>query len=286
MSNRNKKIKSVIENKGKILTLKKALRKECDSGIITPKIVKPSDFQSKDLQPDTDDIIYRTIIANTYLFLDSHDDVHAPNIFSKSIAENKNQLYQKDHSLSIDKIAGKVLRAYEKTGSFKDFGFDSDKETQALLKDVEIRRDIDPKFFMMMHNQQIKQHSVGMQYIKLELAADDVNYEEEFKLYQEWLPRIGNFEKVEEQGYFWFIKEAREFETSAVTMGSNPITGVYEDNQASKELDKIVRSVGGLEKFKDFYKEFIGNHSEELAAPSTKEEEPKEGKKANRIYFI
>ena len=222
-------IKGIIKDQDRLKGLKRASRKFADGSIVGAKPFK-IDANKAELPEDTEDIIYRTIIANTYNYMDSHGDVHLNGTFTKSIKENKNQLYLKDHKMSVDHIAGQVLKAYEVSGTFKDFGFDSDKETQALLKDVAIYKDDDETFFNLMKRGQINQHSVGMQYIKIELAADDPDYPEEYKLYTEILPKIANFEEVEKIGYFWAVREAREFETSAVTLGSNDLTGIYDAN--------------------------------------------------------
>lgn len=235
--NRKEQIAYQLGNKDKIKALKRAARKFSDGAIAGAKPFK-LDLTTKELPDDTDDVIYRTIIANTYNYMDSHGDVHLNGCFSKTIAENKYQLYLKDHTMSVDKVAGEVLRAYEHTDNFKAFGFDSDKMTQALLKDVAIYKKDDEKFFNLMLRGQIMQHSVGMQYIKLELAADDVNNEEEYKLYTELLPKIANFEEVEKHGYFWAVKEAREFETSAVVLGSNDLTGIFDANGNETQSDK------------------------------------------------
>lgn len=287
MSNRKEKIQEVLANKDQIKALKRASRKYTDSKILTPKAFKEITGVSKELPQDTEDVIYRTIIANTYLYLDSHDDVHAPNIFTKSIQENKRQLYLKDHILSVDNISGEVLRAYEQSGEFKNFGFDSSKETQALLKDVAIYKEWDESFFNKMKAGQINQHSVGMQYIKLDLAVDDATQEEEFKLYAEILPKIGNAEQVAEQGYFWYIREAKEFETSAVALGSNPITGVLNNDKGGDDLEKIIQNFGGLEKFSkiyDQYKTEFETHSTDGAEPITPKEEPK--KNSSFVNFL
>lgn len=235
--NRKENILYQIKNKDKIKAVKKAARKLTDGAIIGAKPFK-MDAQKMELPDDTDDVIYRTIIANTYNYMDSHDDVHLSGLFSKSIKENKNQLYLKDHVMSVDKVAGKVLEVYEHEDSFKAFGYDSDKMTQALLKNVAVYKDDDEKFFNLMLRGQINQHSVGMQYIQLFLAADDVNSEEEYKMYTELLPKIANYEEVEKQGYFWAVKEAREFETSAVTLGSNDLTGIFDANGEKTQDDK------------------------------------------------
>ena len=87
-----------------------------------------------------------------------------------------------------------------------------------------------------MHNEfnvemaKVREEAIEAKASKEELAADAPDYPEEYKLYTEILPKIANFEEVEKIGYFWAVREAREFETSAVTLGSNDLTGIYDAN--------------------------------------------------------
>lgn len=263
MSNRKEIIREKLQAKELLIKLKKSGVKHTNGLIALPTAIKEATNKGQ-LPDDTDEVIYRTIIANTYNWMDSHEDVHLNGCFKKSIAENKLQLYLKDHIQSVDKIAGKVLKAYEMEGMFKDFGFNSTKATQALLKDVAIYRNEDEKFFNQIKNGQINQHSVGMRYIKISLAVDDVTAEEEYKLYTSLLPNIGNYKAVEEQGYFFAVHEAQELETSAVTLGSNSLTGVYDDNKS--EIDKLIAKFGDLTKINELCENALKQEAEQITS--------------------
>lgn len=263
MSNRKQIIREKLQAKELLIKLKKSGIKHTNGLIALPTAIK-QDTVKGNLPSDTDEVIYRTIIANTYNWMDSHEDVHLNGCFKKSITENKLQLYLKDHIQSVDKIAGKVLKAYEMEGLFKQFGYDSYKATQALLKDVAIYRNEDEKFFNQMKNGQINQHSVGMRYIKISLAVDDVTAEEEYKLYTSLLPNIGNYKTVEDQGYFFAIHEAQELETSAVTLGSNSLTGVYDENKS--EIDKLIAKFGDLTKINELCENALKQEAEQVTS--------------------
>ena len=71
----------------------------------------------------------------------------------------------------------------------------------------------------------VDQHSVGMQYVKIDLAVNDEDYEEEYKLWQDNIDQIGNKEQAEQKGYFWLVREAKLIEISAVLLGSNELHG-------------------------------------------------------------
>lgn len=262
--NRKQIIQEKLANKTHLINVKRATYKVTDGVIATPKLTLPTGQADKsDLPKDTDEVLYRTIICNTYNFMDSHEDVHLDGCFSKNIRENKRQLYMKDHARSTTEMAGKVLKAYELAGTFKDFGFDSDKETQALLKNVEVYRNQSEQFFSQVKSGMINQHSVGMMYVKIELAVDDVTDGLGYKLYSSILPKIGNYEDVEEKGYFFAVQEAKEFETSAVTLGSNGVTGMYDENKGEFDLEKIIKTFGSLEKFEELYQNYVKTRTKE-----------------------
>jgi hypothetical protein len=76
----------------------------------------------------------------------------------------------------------------------------------------------------------VKNHSVGMQYVKLFLAVNDERYEEEFKVWEKYINLAVNKEVAIEYGYFWAVTEAKVIEGSAVPIGSNTYTPTQENN--------------------------------------------------------
>ena len=271
--NRKEIIKDKLANKTELISIKRATVKHTEGLILTPKLTLPKDSTVKaELPNDTEDVLYRTIIANTYNYMDSHDDVHLNGCFSKSIQENKRQLYIKDHANYTTEIAGKVLKAYELMGTFEKFGYDSGLSTMAFLKDVAIYKEQSEQFFSQMSNGMINQHSVGMMYIKIALAVDDISDAEGYKLYTSLLPIIGNSKEVEEQGYFFAVQEAKELETSAVTMGSNSLTGIYNDNKKEyneDDIEKIVQNFGNIDKFDKLYQNYVKTRTDKAVINDT-----------------
>jgi hypothetical protein len=75
-----------------------------------------------------------------------------------------------------------------------------------------------------------------MQYVKIDLAVNDSQYEEEYKVWSDNIDQIGNREHAEEKGYFWLVREAKLIEISAVLMGSNTLTPTI--NEPSKDTQK------------------------------------------------
>jgi len=211
-------------NKREIIELKKSAIKQCD-------IVVSSNLEATTLKALTtsyvDDpttgTIKRTIIANTYDWMDSHDDVHLDGIFAKSISE-KTAWHLHDHMFNITAKVGKPLSIQEKAIQWSQLNVSKFGYTQALFMESEILERYNEKVYQMYLNNEIDQHSVGMQYVQVYLAMNDPEYKEAFAMWNEVLPKLGNAAKAEEQGFFWAIKEAKLREISCVLEGSNELT--------------------------------------------------------------
>ena len=80
--------------------------------------------------------------------------------------------------------------------------------------------------FGLYANKEVDEHSVGMMYVKVLLAVnnDSKEYKEEFATWNKHIEDIVNRKAVEDQGFFWAVKEAKVIEGSAVVKGSNPLT--------------------------------------------------------------
>jgi len=162
-------IKELIKNKAEIIKLKKAQLKKGDiiSFDTKAQITTKADVNTA----DSDTEIHRTIVGNTYGFMDSHDDVHFKGIFSKSIKENGTKvLHLHDHVHELAAKVGTPLEVYEKEVSWADVGLKTGGTTTALLMDTRIEKERNPNIFKDYLNGSINQHSVGMQYVKIDLA--------------------------------------------------------------------------------------------------------------------
>lgn len=170
-------------------------------------------------------ILKRTIVANTYLWLDSHDDVHIPGIFTKSIAERGARApHMHDHQFTLEAKVGNVLGYTEREIDWKELGVDLTGKTTSLFLESEILEDYNKKIYKMYLKGQIDQHSVSMRYVRVDMAFDDEDYPEEHKVWTSLIGKIGNSDKAIEQGYFFAVREAQLIETSAVIAGSNELT--------------------------------------------------------------
>lgn len=231
-------IKEIVEKKAELIALKKAEVKLTKGGL-SGCVNEASHVYNKGVFKDSDDSLSRTIIGNTYLWMDSHEDVHAKNCFAKSIKEKgKNAFHLHDHEFKITAKVGEPQKIYEDIISWKSLGINKEGSTQALFMDSEILKDYNSQIYNEYKNGKINQHSVGMQYVKIDLAVNDEDYEDEFKVWQDNIDNIGNKEQAEEKGYFWFVREAKLIEISAVLLGSNELTPTLENKEAVSDTSK------------------------------------------------
>src|SRR5690606_2655782 len=70
----------------------------------------------------------------------------------------------------------------------------------------------------------VKNHSVGMRYVKAFLAINEPRYKEEYEIWEKYYPQIANKSVADERGYFFAVTEAKVVEGSAVLKGSNEYT--------------------------------------------------------------
>lgn len=217
-----KDLKRLIANKKELIRLKKTQFKKADNVVSLNQVIKSEKIQKN---ADTDSEIFRTVVGNTYNYLDSHEDVHIPGLFTKSIKENKSSiLHLHDHVHQLDAQVGKALDIYEKDLSWKDVGLEISGTTTALLMDSRIEKNRNANIFQDYRDNLIQQHSVGMQYVKIDLAVNDPEEKEEFTVWERYKDQIINIDKAEELGYFWAVTEAKLIEISCVIQGSNDLT--------------------------------------------------------------
>ncbi len=177
-------------------------------------------------------VIKRTIIGNTYNWLDSHNDVHLPGLFAKSIDERKDKIFHlENHHFTISAKVGIPTEIFEKRIDWKDLGIDKAGKTEALFMTSNISKERNPQVFEAYLRGEVDQHSVGMQFVDLDLALNDDEFKEAFSNWNKYISQIGNREEAENQGFFWAIKEAKLREISAVLEGSNELTPTLENKK-------------------------------------------------------
>lgn len=199
-----------------------------------------------------------TVIANTAYWCDSQMDVLLPDCWKKTIKERgvqgKDMIYHlKDHEQETGGIVGYPTNIYSKEFTLQDLGINKLGATQCLLMDSVVKEELDDKVFQLYWDKKIKQHSIGMQYISLDLCINDPQSADEY--YQRWVkysPLVINTEAII-GGYFWVVSEIKLFEISAVLFGSNEITPTLEpsdDTQKEEPLESTLKEGEILEQIK------------------------------------
>jgi hypothetical protein len=220
--------KFLSENRDKLIAQKKAVKKESDCSVaIAPVIVHEK--TNKDGLGEEDkmrDSLKVVVIINTTNFLDSHNDLHLPGIWTKSIKENKMIMHLQEHEMEFEKIIadGKELKVYTKSFKWSELGYNYYGITEALVFESIILRNRNEYMLEQYANGWVKNHSVGMYYVKMDFAVNDEEYPNEYEAWQKYYPQIANKEVADEKGYFWYVLEAKCCEGSAVPIGSNTAT--------------------------------------------------------------
>lgn len=227
------------ENKSLLVQAKKAAIKQADpvycvsSGPEAKGTIITKELGADAGQP-SNGILYVKSVINTTNLMDSHSDVHIPGIWKKSLQETKIIYHLQEHNMTFDKVISDDVTAYTKSMSWKSLGYDFEGNTQALVFDSTIKAARNPFMFDQYANGYVKNHSVGMRYIKLFLALDSDNkYDAEEKAnWDKYIADVINKDAAVEQGYFWAVTEAKVIEGSAVLVGSNVATPTLSVSEA------------------------------------------------------
>lgn len=231
-------------NKNTLIAQKKAELKRADAISYCPKLIGiKKDANKAEGEPGDPNELLVKVVINTTNLLDSHGDVHMPGIWDKSLKENKTIMHLQEHEMKFSAIIsdGDELKAYAKTFSWKELGFKLEGQTEALVFESSVKRDRNPFMFDQYHKGYVKNHSVGMRYVKLLLAINDEDYGAEFEAWEKYYPAIANKEQADDTGYFWVVKEAKVIEGSAVPRGSNwatPTISVESKSEPPKDTHK------------------------------------------------
>lgn len=243
--------KYLVEEKELILSQKKSITKCAEGGLSACFVTNNTQdlFVSKAKPLYSNDkeagILKRTILANTYWWMDSHSDVHLGRgseeenaLFSESIKGRANKIFPIDqHNFSLDGRMGKTINLYEAPISWRALGVGKTGMTEGLFADAEIHKDKNERRYKDYLNDEIDQHSVGMRYVDIQLAVnDEEEYPKEAAIFKKYINKIGNGQAVKAQGFFFAVGKAHLGEYSAVISGSNELTPTM--GQGSGDTDK------------------------------------------------
>lgn len=241
LSNKSARQQWLAENKETLIAAKKAEMKRGDAVVFHQLDIADDAVKAYKPIAESEDLgeIKTRLVINTTNLMDMHDDVHFPGLWKKSLRENRNIMHLQEHELKFDHIIsdGDDLEAYTQQLSWKDLGQKFDGVTEALIFDSVVKKDRNQFMFDQYRQARIKNHSVGMQYVKIALAvdSDDEYWQEEKKTWNKYIDQVVNRKHAEELGYFFAVTEAKVIEGSAVPLGSNWITPTMDNDLKDSE---------------------------------------------------
>jgi len=223
----------LIENKSQLITQKKSMIKEADAVSFTPSFYNvKGDTATKtaigEIPADATSVRVK-VVANTSMYCDSQRDVLLLDSARKSIKDRKGMIpHLHDHVHKIEAEVGDVKSIYYQDLPLTDLGINKNGTAQVLVFETDIKKSYNERVFEKYRAGKIKQHSIGLQYSKIELAINDSEYEKEQDFWNKHINDIINKDEVEEMGYFWVISEYKLLENSCVLFGSNKLTPTLE----------------------------------------------------------
>jgi hypothetical protein len=185
-----------------------------------------------------------TCIANAANWIDTQMDMLLPDCWKKTIKESgpagKNRIHHlKDHCQKTDGVIGKITDLYSEEYNISDLGIQGVGVTQCLVMESTVKEALDNKCYGMYSDKMINQHSIGLQYVKIDLAISDSNYPEEFALWNKYFMSVINKDVATKAGYFWVVSEIKLMEVSAVLWGANELTPtLFRDEDEEDEYGK------------------------------------------------
>ena len=236
-ANKEEMFTHLRENKKSLISQKKMITKQADtvSLNVVPKNEKGETIKAELTSLQDINTLKMELVINTTNVMDSHSDVHLKGIWNKSVKEKKDLYLLQEHRMKFDSIITDNVKASVKELKWSELGAGYNGKTEALTFSVEVDKNRNPFMFEQYVKGYVKNHSVGMRYVKIELALNSESkwHIEEKEVWDKYISEIANKEQAEQQGYFWAVTEAKIIEGSAVPIGSNTITPVL--NIESKE---------------------------------------------------
>lgn len=226
----NDRIRYIKDNKQKLAEEKIAAMKTADA-VSFCRVYHNGRRDATKAEGDdqqTSDTLDVEVVINTTGLLDSHNDVHIAGLWDEDLAKHRKRLVYllQEHDRDFDKVISDEVEVSVETRSWQELGAPFDGDTQALVFKAKVRRERNKFMFEQYLNGWVRNHSVGMRYVDLELCvnSEEKYYIDEKEAWDKYIDQVANREEAEELGYFWAVTKAELVEGSAVLMGSNWVT--------------------------------------------------------------
>lgn len=226
----------LVTNKGHLIDQKKMAPVFSDPVTFGAQPIdrtKQSAFSTKANTPVIEDldVLRVKVVANTANWIDSHLDLIIPGAASKSIQERKGLIpFLHDHIHKLEAEIADVIDIYPATMSLRELGLDMDGTTESIIFVGDVKKEYNAKIFEKYKQGRIKQHSIGLHYVKIDLAINDEDWGKEKDFWDKYYPQVINKDVADDHGFFWVIGEYKLIENSAVLFGSNVLTPTLDNN--------------------------------------------------------
>lgn len=222
----------LIANKSHLISQKKSSFKTTDPLSFSPEFFNVKDNKASktilgEISVDATSVRAK-IVANTALFMDSQKDVLLPGCWDKTIRDGKGKLHLKDHTFKLEAEVGDVVNIYSQNISLSELGINKAGTIEVLIYESDVKKSYDEKVFTKYRTGKINQHSISLNYVKLDMAINDEDYKEEFANWNKYIGQLINQKEAEQSGFFWLVPEIKLIECSAVLAGSNELTPTLE----------------------------------------------------------
>lgn len=226
------------ENKKRIIAEKcfKKRDKVCDqifSDLISKVKATKAATEVHEIAPG---VLPVSLIGNTFNWCDSQMDVLFPGCATKSIKEmgpkGKDLIYHlKNHDTDVDDRIGYITDIYEQEIGLNQLGLAGAGSTTCLVFDSEVRENLCKSSYNQYLDKKVKQHSIGLQYVKIVLCINDPNDAEHFKNWNQYYQYVLNKPVIDQAGFFWAVTEIKLYEVSFVLWGANELSGMIEEDK-------------------------------------------------------
>lgn len=235
------------QNKKALVEQKRAMPVFADPvNFSVAKVYSRAEFEAKAATPVLEDldILRVKVVANTANWIDSHMDMLLPDAPKKSITERRGLIpHINGHVYQIESKVGEVVDIYLATLSLTELGLNVSGSTQAVIFVTDVMKDYNPFVFNQYKTGKINQHSIGLQYMQLELCINDTESQKEMDFWNKYYPQVINKDVADEMGFFWVVPEYKLIENSCVLFGSNQLTPTLDNNVKAFEPDSSTQIV-------------------------------------------
>lgn len=246
-------LKFLVENKSRFIAQKKSIIKYTDNTISDPEIIRVAIKDAADKTAGgapadlPDGQVWVKIVGNACWWCDDQMDVLIDDSAKKTIEQRKGLIpHLPDHTHKLEAQVGDVQDVYLEAVSLRKLGLNKTGSTQCIVMESLVRKDYNPRVYELYKSKKVNQHSIGLQYVRIELAVNDPEWEKEMDFWNKYIDKVINKAYVEEKGFFWVVSEIKLLEISGVLFGSNELTPSLEVGKDG-HLDQTAEEASGKE---------------------------------------